>query len=65
VQEIRIERMWKTKSPSKADRWFRAVWMMAVRRRPRLEMFAVVCRAFTNPFVFGVRGITARRIAVK
>jgi len=62
---LRKKRTWRTKRPSKIDSWFRAVWMMAVRRRPRPEKPAAAYSEANNSFVSGIRGMTERRIIVK
>jgi hypothetical protein len=50
----RIKRAWKR------DSLCLAVWMMAVRRRPKPEVPAVVYNVFSNSSVLSLWGITAR-----
>jgi hypothetical protein len=60
----RKKRICRIKIAWKRDNWFKAVWMIAVRRRPKPEMPAFAYKEFKSSSVFGVRGIIARRIIV-
>jgi hypothetical protein len=57
----RKNRMCRIKRASKRDNCLRAVWMMAVKRRPKPAMPAFAYNEFKSSSVFGVRGIIARR----
>jgi hypothetical protein len=61
----RKNRMCRVKRASKRDNLFRAVWMMAVRRRPKPAMPAFAYNEFKSSSVSGVRGISARNTIVE